>query len=100
MSADATSYSFVVGSQGTVRVVVIAYDAANRPSPTDSTDIRVGEPEPGGALNLWWLAFILIFAVGVLIAFAVGKGNRYIVGGIILMFLVLAYVGAGVVGAV
>jgi len=101
LSADATSYSFVVGSQGTVRVVVIAYDAANRPSPTDSTDIRVGEPEPGGALNLWWLAFILIFAVGVLIAFAVGKGNWYIVGGIILMFLVLAYVGAGIVqGAV
>lgn len=101
LPATATSYSFVAGQQGTNRVIVIAYDAQNRPSPTDSVDIGVNEPNPPGFTDIWLLAFILILAVGVLIAIAVGKSNIYIVGGVIIVFVIIAYVGAGIIqGAV
>jgi hypothetical protein len=94
LPADAREFSFVVGAAGNVRFVAIAYDSANRPSPTDSVDITVGEPS----------APILDFALWVILAFAlIGLfvGWRFAKGNIILLIVIfLIFLAIGIAASV
>jgi len=91
LTPDTREFSFIVGSQGRVHLVLIAIDLACRPSPTDDVFIQVGEPEPPGALALFAIVFVAVLLVGIILAAIVGRTSGLLFLVIVIAFAVAAF---------